>query len=232
MPVVIEEELTQRGSGRGVLETSSLVVDAVAGARRGIGITALAAQTGLPKSTVHRIAGQLTESGLLERVGQRYFIGATVGRWGRSHRPARELHQAAMLPSIRLGQLSLGLVGLVIVSGETPETVLTYSTDALPVSVDLTTDAWRATAVGRVLGFGPGGPVRHDIGPALVTEECESVPGVSCVAGELTLPGLGCPAALCTLFFRPTLPAAAPGQLVSAMRAVERNWRMALEDVG
>ncbi len=119
-----------------------------------------------------------------------------------------------------------------IVSGETPETVLTYSTDALPVSVDLTTDAWRATAVGRVLGFGPGGPVRHDIGPALVTEECESVPGVSCVAGELTLPGLGCPAALCTLFFRPTLPAAAPGQLVSAMRAVERNWRLALEDVG
>ncbi len=103
MPVVIEEELTQRGSGRGVLETSSLVVDAVAGARRGIGITALAAQTGLPKSTVHRIAGQLTESGLLEQEGQRYFIGATVGRWGRSHRPARELHQAAMLPSIRLG---------------------------------------------------------------------------------------------------------------------------------
>ena len=74
MPVVIEEELTQRGSGRGVLETSSLVVDAVAGARRGIGITALAAQTGLPKSTVHRIAGQLTESGLLERVGQRVRV--------------------------------------------------------------------------------------------------------------------------------------------------------------
>lgn len=54
--------------------------------------------------------------------------------------------------------------------------------------------------------------MRHDIGPALVTEECESVPGVSCVAGELTLPGLGCPAALCTLFFGRRL-GRAPGQL-------------------
>lgn len=229
MPVLVEGE---RASGRGVLETGSLVVEAVANARRGLGVTALADRTGLPKSTVHRVVGQLTDSGLLERVGQRYFIGATVGRWGRSHRPAPELHQAALLPSVRLGQLSRGLVGLVIVSDDTPEAVLTYTTEPLPVCIDLTTGAWRGTAFGRVLGYGPRRPVHHDIGPAIVTEESETMPGFSSVAGELELPGLGYPAALCTLYFRPTLPGAAAQQLISAMRAVERNWQQSLRDVG
>ena len=51
-------------AGRGVLKTGTRVVDAVAGAQHGIGIAELARHTGLPKSTAHRLAGQLIDAGM------------------------------------------------------------------------------------------------------------------------------------------------------------------------
>lgn len=229
--------------GRGVLQSGTHVLDAVAKAQHGIGITELARHAGLPKSTAHRLAGQLTESGLLERVDGRYFVGATVGRWGRSRRPARTLHQAANLPVKRMGQLTRALVGVVAMADGAPETVLSYSADSLPFAVDLTNDAWHRTAIGKVMcttedetycppGYSP--QKWHEVRAGVLADgmiardEQEILPGVCCIAGELRLPGLDTRAGLCALYFRNALPATATGHLVDTMRVIERNWQRAL----
>ncbi|MCV7193376.1 helix-turn-helix domain-containing protein [Mycolicibacterium brumae] len=214
---MLVQQKPQADRGRSVLATGTHVVEAVAAAQHGIGITDLAQRTGLPKSTAHRLAGQLTESGLLERVGGRYYVGAAVGRWGRSRRPARTLHRAAALPVRRYAHLSRALVGVVALVDGRPETVLDHAADPLPFTVDLAAADWRRTAFGKVMSD-----------RAIARDECGLLPGVSCIAGELELPGCQWRAALCALYFQPALPATATTQLVDAMRAIERNWARGL----
>lgn len=71
-----------------------------------LGARAIARRTGLPASTVHRIAGQLADLGALSRVGTSYRLGPRVFEVGALHYPA-EL-RAALHPFLVDLQRSTG----------------------------------------------------------------------------------------------------------------------------
>jgi IclR family transcriptional regulator, acetate operon repressor len=54
-----------------------------------LGVSELARRTGLPRTTVHRLANQLLEVGALSRVGTRFRVGASLFELGNLHYPQR-----------------------------------------------------------------------------------------------------------------------------------------------
>ncbi len=54
-----------------------------------LGVSELARVTGIPRSSVHRLAHQLLEEGALSRVGNKFRIGATLFELGQLHFPQR-----------------------------------------------------------------------------------------------------------------------------------------------
>lgn len=69
----------QMVSGVGVVDKSMAVLDAVARARRAVGLADLAAATGLPRATAHRLASALVVHGILRRDDEgRFALGARL----------------------------------------------------------------------------------------------------------------------------------------------------------
>lgn len=54
-----------------------------------LGVSELSRRTGLPRTTVYRLVGQLTAEGALQRVGTKYRVGATLFELGSLHFPDR-----------------------------------------------------------------------------------------------------------------------------------------------
>src|SRR5271170_2552034 len=71
-------------AGRGVLDGAFAVLDALADADEGLGLTALARVSGLAKSSAHRLSEQLVTLGALQCFAHRYYVG-----------PADVAHRAA-----------------------------------------------------------------------------------------------------------------------------------------
>lgn len=94
------------GCGRGVLAGAFEILGVLGGADAGLGLTELAHQTGLAKTTVHRLAEQLVDIGALQRVEHRYFVGPTIARLGRCWQPDPQLRQAAYAPVRTLAALA------------------------------------------------------------------------------------------------------------------------------
>src|ERR1700683_4331160 len=74
-------------SGRTVLGGAFSVLDALARADEGLGLTALARSSGLAKSSVHRLAEQLLTLGAVERYNHRYYVGPRMMRIGQRWQP-------------------------------------------------------------------------------------------------------------------------------------------------
>ncbi|ONI79900.1 hypothetical protein ALI144C_24540 [Actinosynnema sp. ALI-1.44] len=73
----IGHRVADDGAGRGVLDGAFLLLEALA--RFGeAGPTQLAAATGLPKATTHRLLDQLTGLGAVRREAGRYRIGSRM----------------------------------------------------------------------------------------------------------------------------------------------------------
>lgn len=87
--------------GRGVLESAFALLGALeqTGAA---GVTRLAAECGLPKTTAHRLLEQLSSLGAVERSRGGYSIGARVFQLGHSWQPYRALRSAVREPMRRL----------------------------------------------------------------------------------------------------------------------------------
>lgn len=85
-------------AGRGVLAGAFGILDVLGRAELGLGLTELAHQTGLAKTTVHRLAEQLVGVDAVQRVGNRYYVGPTIARLGRCWQPDPQLRQAAYGP--------------------------------------------------------------------------------------------------------------------------------------
>jgi DNA-binding IclR family transcriptional regulator len=54
-----------------------------------LGVSELSRRTGIPRTTVHRIANQLLDEGALSRVGSKFRIGATLFELGNLHFPRK-----------------------------------------------------------------------------------------------------------------------------------------------
>ncbi|HEY0806602.1 MAG TPA: IclR family transcriptional regulator [Pseudonocardiaceae bacterium] len=73
---------TDRSRGRGVLEGAFALLDVLGSMTNDIGLSELAKNSGLPKTTVHRLLDQLSELGAVERSSSGYRIGSRVFRLG------------------------------------------------------------------------------------------------------------------------------------------------------
>ena len=80
---------------RGVLDGAFAVLDALSHSDDGLGLTALACASGLAKSSAYRLAEQLVSLDAAQRMDQRYYIGARIGRIGQRWQPEPRLRRAA-----------------------------------------------------------------------------------------------------------------------------------------
>jgi DNA-binding IclR family transcriptional regulator len=80
----------------GVLGRITAIFDALGDDDRGIGISELAAQTGLPKSTVSRLVSGLVRQHYLERDGAAIRLGLRLFELGQLAERPRELRRAAL----------------------------------------------------------------------------------------------------------------------------------------
>ncbi|MFD0414742.1 helix-turn-helix domain-containing protein [Streptomyces sp. NPDC127108] len=102
--------------GRGVLAGAFVVLDEIARVGEA-GLSALASGTGLPKTTVHRLLGQLVELGAVEQHQGRYRVGPTLARLGRSWTAHRFLERGAAGPLRHLALETRATVCVAIPSG-------------------------------------------------------------------------------------------------------------------
>jgi hypothetical protein len=85
-------------AGRGVLDGAFAVLDALAHADEGLGLTALARASGLAKTSVHRLAEQLVTLGAVQCVEHRYYVGPLMLRIGQRWQPDPLLRRCAQAP--------------------------------------------------------------------------------------------------------------------------------------
>jgi DNA-binding IclR family transcriptional regulator len=205
------------GTGRGVLEGAFAVLDALADAESGLGLTALARASGLAKTSAHRLAEQLVDLGAVQRVGHHYLIGSRMGRIGQRWQPDPMLRRAAQAPVHALAVRSGALASLRILHNDTLRLICAtarHGHACLPVPADAQSTA--RTATGRVLyAAQPAGSValpdcwttrewrrlRDCIGEpqATVVDHQEAFPGICCVSAPVWAPGGACVGAVTAL---------------------------------
>lgn len=140
--------------GRGVLEGAFALLEALDGAGEA-GLSRLASQTGLPKTSAHRLLDQLVALDAVERSGGHYRIGARVFRLGCNWQPYPGLLTAAQGPLRRLARGEGATAALTVLRGSRTIVVAGAGSDAsgyhIPVLVRPgTTWPW-PTAAGMVL---------------------------------------------------------------------------------
>ncbi|MFJ3797536.1 IclR family transcriptional regulator [Streptomyces sp. NPDC090088] len=138
-------------AGRGVLEGAFALLNAL-DQEQDVGVSALAAVCGLPKTTAYRLLDQLTELGAVERSAGRYRIGPGMFRLGQGWQPYPGLRSAARRPLRRLTAVT-GMTAELAVLHRGQTLVLDWTTTAdvpRPLPDDRPVWPWY-TAAGKVL---------------------------------------------------------------------------------
>jgi DNA-binding IclR family transcriptional regulator len=204
-------------TGRGVLDGAFAVLEALADADGGLGLTALAGASGLAKTSAYRLAEQLVALGAVQRVHHRYYIGARLGRIGQRWQPEPVLRQAAQAPVHTLAVQSRAMASLRILHGDGLRVICSTAPHGhayLPTPADRESTA--RTATGRVLyatraGTDGGLPgcwtarewrqLRECIRDvhATVVDHQEAFPGICCVSAPVWWPNGSCAGAVTAL---------------------------------
>ncbi|MCH5643245.1 IclR family transcriptional regulator [Gordonia sp. ABSL49_1] len=85
----------ERSVELGSIARAVRVLDAVGAAELGMGVSEIARETGISKSSAQRIAVELVENGLLERDGTRYRLGLHLFELGQRVPRRRDMRDAA-----------------------------------------------------------------------------------------------------------------------------------------
>ena len=139
-------------ASRGVLGGAFAVLEALAQADAGLGLTGLARASGLAKTSAYRLAEQLVALGAVQRVDGRYYVGARVGRIGRQWQPDPVLRQAAQAPVHALAVKSRAVASLRILHEHRLRMIcatMPHGHACMPNPADA--DSTARTATGRVL---------------------------------------------------------------------------------
>jgi IclR family acetate operon transcriptional repressor len=99
-------------AGRGVLDGAFAVLDALARADEGLGLTALARASGLAKTSARRLAEQLVTLGAVQCVEHRYYVGPLMLRIGQRWQPDPLLRRFARAPVHTLAVQSHAMASL------------------------------------------------------------------------------------------------------------------------
>jgi IclR family acetate operon transcriptional repressor len=201
-------------AGRGVLDGAFAVLDALAHADEGLGLTALARVSGLAKTSAYRLAEQLVTLGAVQCVEHRYYVGPRMLRIGQRWQPDPLLRRCAQAPVHTLAVQSRAAASLRVLH----EQRLRYVCAAVPHGHAYMPDpadpeSIARTATGRVLyASQPGNDVtlpdcwsrrewrklRESIRDLDVTvvDHQDSVAGVCCVSAPVWWPNETCAGAL------------------------------------
>jgi DNA-binding IclR family transcriptional regulator len=201
-------------AGRGVLDGAFAVLDALADADGGLGLTALAGASGLAKTSAYRLAEQLVALGAAQRCELRYYIGARIGRIGQRWQPDPVLRAAAQATVHTLALQSRATASLRILDEDRLRVICTtvpHGHAYLPSPAGRESTA--RTATGRVLyaaqsrtdGALPAcwtprewRQLRESIrdGHASVVDHQDAFPGICCVSAPLWWPNGTCAGAV------------------------------------
>ncbi|UGT40898.1 helix-turn-helix domain-containing protein [Nocardia yamanashiensis] len=190
--------------GRGVLDGAFAVLEALGAAEDGLGLSALARATGLPKSSVHRLAEQLVELDAVQRVERRYYVGRAMARIGNRWLADPVVHRLARNRLRALASRSRGAAQLVRLQGGETFRVVSAAVGEmrwLDGFERLDSGMTGRTAAGRVLhAVRPSGPALPDCWSprewqrmrstirdprATVADHQDAFPGLSCVAAPV-----------------------------------------------
>jgi DNA-binding IclR family transcriptional regulator len=215
-------------AGRGVLDGAFAVLDALAHADQGLGLTELARASGLAKTSVHRLAEQLVTLGAVQCVEHRYYVGPQMLRIGQRWQPDPLLRRLAQEPVHALAVQSRAMASLRILH----EQRLRYICAARPHGHAYMPDpadpeSIARTATGRVLyATQPGGGVtlpdcwtrcewrhlRESLRDprATVIDRQDAVAGTCCVSAPVWWPNGVCAGAVTVTVHADDLPAGLP----------------------
>src|ERR1700722_14067256 len=139
-------------SRRTVLDGAFSVLDALADADDGLGLTALACASGLAKTSAHRLAEQLVALGAVQCIEHRYYIGALIGRIGQRWQPDPLLRRAAQGPVHNLSVQAGAMASLRILHEERLRLICgTAARGQAYISDPADRELVARTATGRVL---------------------------------------------------------------------------------
>jgi DNA-binding IclR family transcriptional regulator len=215
-------------SGRTVLDGAFSVLDALAQADEGLGLTALARSSGLAKSSAHRLAEQLLTLGAVERFNNRYYVGPRMMRIGQRWQPDPVLRRCAQGPVHALAARSRAMASLRILH----ENRLRYICAAVPhghayMPDHIDPDSIARTATGRVLyAAQPPGKVSlpdcwtrrewRDLRDSLadprttVIDHQDAVPGICCISAPVWWPNGTCAGAVTVSVHAKDVPVGLP----------------------
>lgn len=224
----------KKAQGRGVLEGAFCVLDVLAAAPDGLGLSELSRECDLPKATTFRLVEQLVGIGAAQRHERRYFVGRMLVRLGRAWQPHPMLRQSSLQTVKTLATLTRSAVAVTVLDGERVR-VVTGTVGAvgeLPL-MQADSDVASRTAAGRVLlatqpDRDPPASIsslewrrlradlrRHG---AVVMDHQDVTQGICCVAAPVRLPeGFGT-ASISALVVNRTLP---PNLADSVLRAAD-----------
>jgi DNA-binding IclR family transcriptional regulator len=215
-------------SRRTVLGGAFSVLDALAHADEGLGLTALARTSGLAKTSAHRLAEQLVALGAVERFNHRYYVGPRMMRIGQRWQPEPLLRRCAQRPVHSLAVQSRAMASLRILN----ENRLRYICAAVPhghayMPDHLDPESIARTATGRVLyAAQPPSEValpdcwtqrewrklRDSLADprATVVDHQDAVPGICCVSAPVWWPNGTCAGAVTVSVHADELPVGLP----------------------
>jgi DNA-binding IclR family transcriptional regulator len=225
----------------GVLAGAFAILEILANEPVGLGLTALAAAAGLPKTTAHRLCEQLIAVSAVTRHQGRYVLGRTVAMLGDRWTSNPALLEAARHPARLLADVSRAVTmvltldergGPVSVVSETPR-----GRWLLPADIDRPSNA--LTAAGRVLYAATGNTValqgywsnpeirrlvsRIRAQRAVVIDRQDTTAGICCAAAPIWSPDGRCAGTVTTLVLESAVPIGLSDQVIAAARAIERN---------
>ena len=212
-------------SGRTVLSGAFSVLDALARADEGLGLTALARSSGLAKSSAHRLAEQLVALGAVECFDRRYYVGPRMLNIGQRWQPDPLLRCCAQRQIHALAVQSRAMASLRILH----ENRLCYICAAVShghayMPDHLDAESIARTATGRVLyAAQPPGKVAlpdcwtrsewHELRESLrdprvtVVDHQDAVVGMCCVSAPVWWPNGDCAGAVTVTVQADDLPA-------------------------
>ncbi len=226
---------------RGVLEGAFGLLTALQHNQEA-GLTRLAADSGLPKGTAHRLLEQLIGLGAVERSGGRYRLGPQVFLLGHRWQPYPGLHTAAAGPVRRLARDTNTTVAIcTLIAGMTLVTaVVPGEADRIVPMRPGVTGTWR-TAAGKLLvahrqpeslpfraadaGWAQEADAIRKRGLAFDHEEL--MPGLYCVAAPLRSPQGETIASLSALTLSPRTLSALADAVARTAIAVNADLRTA-----
>lgn len=136
-----------------VLDRVTAVFDAFDGQDEGLGVSELARRANLPKSTVSRVAAELVGQRLLDRHGDKLYLGFRLFELGQTVERPRRLRQVAIPVMTELRNLTGATVRLAVREGTDVIVVAVVPGGDEPARAPRTGDRLPAasTALGRVM---------------------------------------------------------------------------------